>query len=117
MQHDRNPSEDNLFVQQVRETGKVWGLLSKHGWAYCASDEYEDTDVLLFWSDRARAQWHAKAEWTGHKPTPIPLQTFIDQWLRGMHEDGALVGLNWDGDLCGLEVEPRELAELLVAED
>jgi hypothetical protein len=37
-------------------------------------------------------------------------------WLKGMHEDGVLVGTNWDANNCGLEVEPPELAaELLEA--
>ena len=85
----------------MRESREVWGLRNGHGWADCESNQYEDTDVLVFWSDRAYAQRHTKGEWNGHTPTAIPLDEFIGNWLRGMHEDGALVGPNWDAGLCG----------------
>jgi hypothetical protein len=45
------------------------------------------------------------------------LDDFIDKWLFGMDEDGALVGPNWDADLVGLEVDPREVAERLTEEE
>ncbi len=119
MIQDRATSEGNYqrFIERARESGKVWGLRGDDGWAYCASNEYEDTDVLVFWSDRAYAQRHAQADWRGHKPTVIPLDEFIDNWLQGMHNDGALVGPNWDPELCGLEVEPREVADKLTADE
>lgn len=107
----------NRFIERVRETGEVWGLLSEDGWAYCESSEYEDTDVVIFWSDRAEAQLHAKAEWSGHKPTLISLDDFLDKWLYGMDDDGSMVGPNWDADLNGVEVEPREIAEQLTEEE
>ena len=31
-----------------------------------------------------------------------------------MHEDGTLVGTNWDANNCGLEVEALELAKELL---
>jgi hypothetical protein len=37
------------------------------------------------------------------------LNEFIDLWLRSMHEDGILVGTNWDADLMGKEIEPDAL--------
>lgn len=119
MPQDRATSEDNSrrFVEQVRASGEVWGLRGEEGWAYCTSSEYEDTDVLIFWSDRAEAQQHAQGEWARHRPTAIPLEEFVDQWLEGMHEDGALVGPNWDADLCGSEMEPSDLADELTADE
>jgi hypothetical protein len=119
MLQDRATSEVNLrrFIERVRERGEVWGLRSDRGWAYCHSNEYENTDVLVFWSDRAYAQRHVKGEWSAHNPTAIPLDEFLDSWLLGMHEDGALVGPNWDVGLCGLEVEPRELADKLASHE
>ena len=119
MPPDSSTSENHSrrFVERVRESGEVWGLRGEEGWAYCTSSEYEDTDVLIFWSDRAAAQPHAQGEWARHRPTAIPLEEFIEQWLEGMHEDGALVGLNWDADLNGPEIEPSDLAEELTADE
>ena len=119
MSQERAASEANYlrFIEQVRESEEVWGLRSDEGWAYCASNEYEDTDVLVFWSDQAYARKHVKGEWSSHEPVAIPLDEFIDNWLQGMDEDGLLVGPNWDVGLCGLEVEPQELAEKLTDDE
>ena len=44
------------FIKRVSENKEVWGLESDDGWFVCESNEYEDTLVMLFWSDRAYAQ-------------------------------------------------------------
>ncbi len=115
MLQNQATSEENYerFIHRVRQSREVWGLKSPEGWAFCPSSEQEERDVLVFWSDRAYATRHAKEGWSRHKPAAIPLDTFIDRWLHGMHEDGALVGPNWDAHLCGLEVEPQIVARRL----
>jgi Protein of unknown function (DUF2750) len=119
MAQDQATSESDYrrFIERVRESGEVWGLRCEEGWAYCVSNEFEDTDVLVFWSERAEAERHVQGDWKEHEPTAIPLDEFIDGWLRGMDEDGALVGPNWDAGLCGLEVEPREIADELTKDE
>lgn len=102
------------FVARVRESGIVWGLRGPDGWATAGSTDYEDTTVMPFWSDRAYAARAAREEWQRMEPTSIPLSTFIDSLLRGMHDDGILVGPNWDAQGCGLELEPLALARELV---
>lgn len=115
MPEDPAPSEENYhrFIERVRASGEVWGLCCDEAWAFCPSHEYEDTEVLVFWSDRAAAQKLADGEWSEHVPTAIPLDEFIDRWLRGMDEDGVLVGLDWDAGLSGLELEPIDVVEQL----
>ena len=107
------------FIRRVVESGEVWALESEEGLAVCDStqdDEAEEArDVIPFWSDRAYAQRAAAGEWAGFVPTLVALDEFIDRWLKGMHEDGALAGTNWDANNCGVEIEPAELARELVA--
>ena len=103
------------FITRVRDSGVVWGLRSKNVWAYCESN-HTDSDVLLFWSEEAYARRHAIKEWAAYEATSIDLDAFIDSWLRGMHEDGALAGVNFNADLAGIEVEPIELAKALTSE-
>ena len=103
------------FITRALETGEVWGLCRDADWAYCASSEYEETEVLVFWSERAAAQQHVQGEWGQHKATAIALEEFIENWLHGMKEDGVLVGPNWGTCLEGLEVEPDQMAEDLTA--
>lgn len=100
------------FVARVKESGFVWGLKSDDGWAICPSNEY-DCNVMPFWSDEAYARRCAIDEWSDYSPTKIEIDSFIDNWLRGMNEDGLLVGTNFNADLAGLEIEPIDLAKEL----
>lgn len=100
------------FVARVRESGELWGLEDAEGWAICPSNEY-DCEVYVFWSDEADAKQHCKDEWSGYKPASIELDAFLENWLPGMDRDGYLVGVQFNADMAGLEVEPGELAEKL----
>jgi hypothetical protein len=101
------------FVRRVKSFGVVWGLKSDEGWAFCPSNEY-DCNLYPFWSDEAYARRHCINEWADYKPTQIPLDEFIDSWLKGMHDAGELVGVNFNSDLAGLEVEPIQRAKKLI---
>ena len=105
------------FVRRVVEAEVVWGLLSSEGWAVCPSNEYEDTSVFPFWSDEAYAKAHCIEDWSSYRPEAIDLESFIDNWLRGMNEDGSLLGPNWNSALAGMEVEPIEVAKRLIGVD
>jgi hypothetical protein len=110
---DDPESNYDLFVSQVLESGQVWGLKNDDGWALCDSVEFEETDVFPFWSSEKHAAGHCEGEWKIYDAATLSLDEFLEDWLPGMHEDGAMVGPNWDGELNGLEVEPRDLAERL----
>lgn len=106
-------ADHTRFLQQVRESGQVWGLKSSTGWAVSESGEFEDTLVYPFWSDPADAAPHCTGDWAHFRPAAIPLESFMADWLPGMSEDAVLVGTNWDADLSGMEWEPLELAQQL----
>lgn len=103
------------FIEQVTQSREVWGLRNPEGgWAQCPSSEFGEADVIVFWSEKAYAGRHAVNEWSEYSPIPINLMEFIGTWLKGMQQDGSLVGPNWDANLCGLEVEPVHLAQRLL---
>jgi hypothetical protein len=106
----------NRFVKSVRKNKLIWGLKSKDGWAIAPSNDYEDTNVMPFWSHRAYAERVAIDEWKYYQPTSIAFDEFIDCWLKGMSEDGYLAGIEWNAHLIGKEIEPIELARDLLAE-
>ena len=97
------------FLKRVSESKTVWGLESVDGWCVSGSNEYEDTVVMLFWSDEAYARQCAVEEWSHYKPTSISLKEYMNGWLPGLNQDELLVGVNWNAKLIGLEVEPSEL--------
>ncbi|MDZ5472904.1 DUF2750 domain-containing protein [Bacillus sp. 31A1R] len=101
------------FVKRVLKSNLVWGLESDEGWCICESNEFEDTEVMIFWSDEAYAKQCAIEEWSHYRPSSIPLEAFMNAWLNGMEEDGLLVGVNWNAKLIGLELEPLELLKEL----
>lgn len=101
------------FAEAVAESGEVWGLEHSEGWAVGSSEDDEDLVVMPFWSSEAGARACATEEWSDYRVSSIPVDDFLDKWLPGMHEDGYLVGLDWDPEMEGAEVEPEELAEAL----
>ncbi|RDE25351.1 DUF2750 domain-containing protein [Motiliproteus coralliicola] len=105
-----------LFLETIQQTGKVWGVTNDDGWIICDSEEFEDTDVIPFWSDKADAQAQCCDEWAKFEPQSIDLVSFVERWLPGMAEDGVLLGPNWNSDMTGLEIEPAELADELLDE-
>jgi hypothetical protein len=97
------------FVVEALANGCVWGLQGEEGWALSASDEYEDVDVMPFWSQEIFAKAHCQDDWAGYKPVAIDLLEFVEDWLPGLHEDVVLVGANWNAELEGDEMEPVDL--------
>jgi len=104
------------FIEDILESGQVWGLQSEEGWVVVDSTEFEESEVMPFWSDEAYAKNHCVGEWADFKPVAMDLEEFVEEWLAGMAEDGILVGPNWNDDLEGEEVEPEEIAEKLGTE-
>ncbi len=114
-----NDLEQNyrLFIEDVLDSGEVWALKSTKGWVFCESEEYEETDVIPVWSNKADAKAQCADEWANNKIEVIDLKSFVENWLTGMDEDGLLVGPNWNANMEGLEVEPGELAHELFEAD
>lgn len=114
----RTPNEDDdlddvydAFIIEAIETGCVWGLESDEGWAISPSGYNDDLDVMPLWSRPELAEVHCKEEWAQYRVVPISVEELLDDWLPGMHTDVLFVGINWDEELEGEEVEPLDLLE------
>ena len=101
-----------LFVDQILESGEIWGIVQNEGWAMCDSEESDSTTVIPFWSEYELAKVHCQGEWQDYQPQKIRLQDFVEAWLPGMKQDELLLGPNWNSKLQGLEIEPAELISL-----
>ncbi len=107
-----DPSENlDRFVVEALAQGCVWGLQGTDGWALCSSENHDDMDVMPFWSQEAFAAVHCKDDWQDYKPVAVELEEFLEDWLPGMHEDVVLLGVNWNAELEGDEIEPLDLLE------
>ena len=112
---DQHPiPQVQLFVERIAESEQVWALRDAEGsFALYPSIDDENIDVALFWSDKASALVHRREEWSDFQAVSISLQDFVDNWLRGLHFDGILVGPDWGAGLEGPELEAEELAKLI----
>lgn len=97
------------FIVEAVDCGCLWGLEGPDGWALCPSEKYDTTEVIPFWSQPELAEVHCREEWESYKTVPVSLAEFLDDWLPGMHKDVLLVGINWDAEMEGDEVEPLDL--------
>lgn len=112
-----DPAENlDRFIVEAMELGCVWGLEGPDGWALSASEAHDDVDVMPFWSQESFALAHCQDDWEIYKPVAIDLVEFLEDWLPGMHEDVLLVGINWNIELEGEELEPLDLLEEFEAE-
>lgn len=101
-----------LFISESKENQLVWGLRNEEGWLSCESTEFEESEVMPFWSAKEDAALHNVEEWADFEVLEIPLDIFVEDWLITLAEDGVLVGANWNANLEGQEIEPAELAKL-----
>jgi len=105
-----------LFVDHVSSEGQLFGLFDEAlGWANChAHDNKEAKAVYLFWSDAALASALKTDEWVNYTVQAISLDVFFDSWLDGMQKQQVFAGVNWDENLCGLEIEADVLKNALL---
>lgn len=102
----------DLFIEESKQSKLVWGLRNEEGWLACDSTEFENSDVMPFWSSEEDAKTHNVEEWADFEVLHIPLDIFVEDWLLTLAEDGVLVGVNWNANLEGKELEPSDLAKL-----
>lgn len=105
------------FIDQANELEVVWNLQSTDGFAICESTEFDDIQVMPFWSLENDAKAACVDDWKIYKPNPVRIDDFIDAWLHGMDEDEMYVGINWNRELEGVEIEPVMLIEDLLGEE
>lgn len=110
MQQKANEDKYQRFIERVVETGIVWGLSQDDAWATSTSNEFDETEVILFWSDEAGAAACAEDDWADYETESVTLVDFLENWCVGMYADSLLLGPDWNKDLLGREVEPLEVA-------
>ncbi len=107
-----DPEENyEQFLAEAIDTGCVWALEGEEGFALCPSVDNDELDVMPLWSQPEYAQLHCRDEWAEYEVVPIALEELLDDWLPGMHSDLMLVGVNWNHELEGIELEPLDLLE------
>jgi hypothetical protein len=102
------------FFKKVCESGIVWGLENNEGFATSESNSYENSEgepveLICFWSEAAFARSCVKNGWSNYKLVEVSLGDLIENWCVGMSNDGLMVGINFDRNMFGHEVDPIDL--------
>ncbi len=114
---DHKDNQHQFFIDAI-DMGCVWGLQhqQEETWALTSSEKYEHANVMPFWSQPEYAQCHVADDWSEYEVVAISLEEFLDEWLTGMHADEVLVGVNWDQELEGGELEPLDMLHMFEGE-
>jgi hypothetical protein len=112
MEENKEMIEDKykLFVEKTAASKLVWGLHDKKGWANTHAHDDEEIALIPFWSDRAFAKACAKDDWRGYAPASIPLTDFLENWCIEMADNDILVGIDWDANMIGGEINTLTVA-------
>ncbi|WP_371188652.1 DUF2750 domain-containing protein [Thalassotalea maritima] len=103
------------FVDMVNEEEKLFALQAEDGeWVVCDSAFYEDADVMPLWGSAEDANKFCVDEWADYQVAEIPLETFLEEWVSDLNDDGVLIGVNWQLDENAEEMDAIEFAKLLV---
>lgn len=101
------------FIDEVKAQGELWGLQTDDEWVICDSQDGGDIDVMPLWSSEEAAQALCVEEWAGYEPACITIDEFFDEWVNDLEADGVRIGIDWNEDLEGPEVEVMELGHAL----
>ena len=104
------------FVYEVLETDTVYYLQKGEYAETTESHNYENDEgnpapVIPFWSKTFIS--YARKWADDLEIQEISLESFVKNWIRGMNEDGVIVGLNWDQNGIGYECDPIDLLEFI----
>lgn len=104
------------FVDQVILDDKLFALYDENkGWANCHAHDNKDAQaVYLFWSESSQAEKLQNEEWKDYRIETITLSIFLESWLDGMQKQQVFAGVNWDENLCGLEIEAMVLKNSII---
>ncbi|TWP30186.1 DUF2750 domain-containing protein [Apibacter muscae] len=102
------------FVTRVVANERLYALENNKGYATSYSNRVEDEngdpiEMICFWSDESLAKSCIEKEWRDYQVSPLLLSEFLENWCVGMCNDGLMVGIDFDKNLFGDEIEPLKL--------
>ncbi|MCG7656448.1 DUF2750 domain-containing protein [Wielerella bovis] len=110
------------FIQHTVRTRLVYSLQDREDFfAECPSEEYYDElgqpiAVWCFWNSETDALACQQEEWENFALATFSLDEFMNEILLDMDADAKLVGVAFDKDLFGTEIEPIDLLSDLLDE-
>lgn len=109
------------FINEIVDKNELFIIENKDGVGVSQSLLFQDNDglpvsVICFWSHSKLASNCCVEDWNSYKPQPICLATFIEDYLVQIYNESLIVGINFDLKMEGIEADPLNIIELLIAE-
>ena len=105
-------SQAAAFFREVADDRVVWYLRNDQGSPTSRTPAGER--ALPFWSSRARARRAAEVWAQDLQPASLSLETWRDEELPELADEGCRVGINWTGPrLVGWDLTVPEVLERL----
>ena len=99
------------FIQAVVAAGELWILRDAEGCMLLTAD---DDECIPVWPSAELAQMWAEQEWAGCQPEAISVKRWLDNWGKGMTEDGLAVAVFPLPEAIGVVEDPADVAEALL---
>jgi len=101
------------FLADVKPNQAIWALQDKSSgdWVVLDSINYEESEVMPLWSSSELAQEHCFDEWQDYQPAKITLSDWLEFWIADLHEDGVIIGVNWQDEKECLEMELGDFSQ------
>lgn len=117
MKRDRASCEANHrhFIAHMIQREQVFYLIQDGVAASCESYDFEDTGVVLFFSDEIYAKRVQQHAFQGYDIETLSLSEFLFNWLISLAQNQVAVGTNWTGELAGMEFDPQLLQKEIIA--
>lgn len=103
-----------IFINEIINNQEVFILEDQNGIAFSqsilfTSDNKQPVPVICFWSNVTNAKKASINDWDNFKTFSICLSTFIEDYLVQIYNDSLIVGINFDSEMIGLEIDPLDL--------
>lgn len=102
------------IVTNLVTNKEVYALGLEGGYAKSLSTIFVDEDdlqieIFCFWVSKDLASECVVSDWEEYKVVAITLSTFMEDWCIGMSNENYAVGLDFDKNMEGIEIDPLEL--------
>ncbi len=95
------------LIAKVVEHGGIWSLWQATGWVLAIDGE---RTLIPVWPHARFAAAAANGAWAGCEPRSIALDSWLEQWLPGIEEQGrAVAAFPTEGE-SGHLIEPSSMA-------
>ena len=94
------------LIAKVVEHGGIWSLWQAAGWVLAIDGE---RTLVPVWPHARFAAAAANGAWAGCEPRSIALDSWLEQWLPGIEEQGRAVAAFPTASENGLPVEPATM--------